>query len=550
MLGYMSSLKHVDRLRLEKFLEMGGGYVCDFSDRTFGDFVMEATSVDVYSVEYEEGGTSKANRLRTFWKNEDDSVTAKLLKEIIEYQKIQKQTSKEEWNASNEELYRGCLDIANKIKGKSVISSNDAIRVKGRISGEYVLRDEIVKILLTKGYPEDSLHPAWKQGVDEFNLVIIDPTTKEILMVFLFELYTPNPVVISSTRIREIIRKFASLVIGPQVHLFLVSTTIGEDSFVVSKMLTHTRNCDLPIFVKIKDVPEFNTLGNIRKEVGISEKNIEQKYEFTNMSKSINEFTDEELLGVIRRAENTSVPGSQYQKAYNEWQIRHQQKMLEATKKHPQSGVFISAQNFENNGSISSNDPRATSKEGLPYLHKWNVVITIIGIVVTILLAIIGWKFYSSQTSIQNNAQIINSIQSIGQNGNNTIIGKTTRHLTESQKVILKNALSGAGERAAFMSKIFDPEAKIYAEQLSESFASAGWTIVAPLKLDLLDDFSGRVNIFKTGKSATTSLDVFLVEKIPAFDQAGISYESKIPRAGSFGGNLEEETLYIEVGSN
>ena len=67
----MSSLKHVDRIRLEKFLDMGSGYVCDFSDRTFRDFIIENVEIDIYTDGYEVGGTSKANRLLG-WKPEYD----------------------------------------------------------------------------------------------------------------------------------------------------------------------------------------------------------------------------------------------------------------------------------------------------------------------------------------------------------------------------------------------------------------------------------------------------------------------------------------------
>jgi|GEM_PF-3372261 hypothetical protein len=48
--------------------------------------------------------------------------------------------------------------------------------------------------------------------------------------------------------------------------------------------------------------------------------------------KPIQEYTDAELLTIIRQAENTNVPGSLYQRANNEWQIRHQQKLIDATK--------------------------------------------------------------------------------------------------------------------------------------------------------------------------------------------------------------------------
>lgn len=330
-------------MRLEMFLEMGSGYVCNFSDKTFKDFVLEVTGIDIYAPGYEKSGTSKANRLRTFWKKEDDSVTAKLLKEIVEYQKIQKQTSGKEWNIHDEEQYQTCLNIASNIQekgtgndGEFAITADDT--TSNKIISEYVLRDEIIKSLLSKGYPEESLHSVWKQGENEFDLAIIDPVTKEILIVFLFKLYLPNPAVISSETVREVIRKFASLVIGEKTHLYFVTATKGDQSFSVTKILTHTRNSVLPIFVKIKELPEFKMLKNTNNDV-LSEQQTELQYRSISMNKPIKEFTDDELLVVIRQAENTNVPGILYQKAYNEWQIRHQQKMLEATQKPPQSGT-------------------------------------------------------------------------------------------------------------------------------------------------------------------------------------------------------------------
>ena len=56
------------------------------------------------------------------------------------------------------------------------------------------------------------------------------------------------------------------------------------------------------------------------------------------VQKPIEQYSDEELLAAIRRAENTNVPGSQYQGAQNEWNIRQQTIPKETTpKKHKKS---------------------------------------------------------------------------------------------------------------------------------------------------------------------------------------------------------------------
>jgi hypothetical protein len=64
----MSSLKMPERQILEQHFGMAGGYVLNFSDRTFGEFVLEAVGRKIHDAKYTAGGTSKANKLRTFWK--------------------------------------------------------------------------------------------------------------------------------------------------------------------------------------------------------------------------------------------------------------------------------------------------------------------------------------------------------------------------------------------------------------------------------------------------------------------------------------------------
>jgi hypothetical protein len=80
----MSSLNIIEKRTLEKFLQMGSGYVLDFSNKTFQEFVVESTGLDIAKEDV--GGLgSKANRLRHFWSNEPDHVVGKLLKDLVEY---------------------------------------------------------------------------------------------------------------------------------------------------------------------------------------------------------------------------------------------------------------------------------------------------------------------------------------------------------------------------------------------------------------------------------------------------------------------------------
>ncbi len=51
---------------LDDVFEMGGGYVLNFSDRTFAQFFAEEINIDIDDRRYAQQGTSKAKRLRFF----------------------------------------------------------------------------------------------------------------------------------------------------------------------------------------------------------------------------------------------------------------------------------------------------------------------------------------------------------------------------------------------------------------------------------------------------------------------------------------------------
>lgn len=81
----MASLKFLEKQRLEEFLEMRGGYVLNFNDRTFADFFTEF-GVEIDDANYVEGHSgSKANRLRSFWDKAPDKLVGRVLVGMIEY---------------------------------------------------------------------------------------------------------------------------------------------------------------------------------------------------------------------------------------------------------------------------------------------------------------------------------------------------------------------------------------------------------------------------------------------------------------------------------
>ncbi|MBN2286076.1 MAG: restriction endonuclease [Tissierellales bacterium] len=73
-------LKAVDMRLIDDLFEMGGGYVLDFSNRTFSEFFMDELGVNIDNPKFEAEGNSKAKRLRYYLRNVriEDAVKALL----------------------------------------------------------------------------------------------------------------------------------------------------------------------------------------------------------------------------------------------------------------------------------------------------------------------------------------------------------------------------------------------------------------------------------------------------------------------------------------
>ena len=81
----MSDLSPLEKRRLQQFLGMASGYVLDFTNRTFAEFITHSTGRDIYDPRYDNGSGSKANRLRAFWQKEENGVVGKLTGDMLDY---------------------------------------------------------------------------------------------------------------------------------------------------------------------------------------------------------------------------------------------------------------------------------------------------------------------------------------------------------------------------------------------------------------------------------------------------------------------------------
>ena len=149
----MSDLTYTERMKLERLLEMGDGYVLNFSNRTFAEFVLQSVGRDIYDPRYESEGGSKAKRLRAFWQNEPNHLVGKLLSDLLGYYLESPPREKNE-------LYLTAERIASRLSEDSPLEALDAVAPELAEPAFEVLIREIRKAI-ESGTPEaglDRLH--------------------------------------------------------------------------------------------------------------------------------------------------------------------------------------------------------------------------------------------------------------------------------------------------------------------------------------------------------------------------------------------------------
>lgn len=111
----MAKLANKDIKVLEKYLQMGGGHLLDFSHRTLAEF-FEDYGVNINEPQYQVGSGSKANRMRGFWQVSDDSTLGLVLGGLIDYYDGKRQSSPYfDTTDYSDELRDKCLLISNQL---------------------------------------------------------------------------------------------------------------------------------------------------------------------------------------------------------------------------------------------------------------------------------------------------------------------------------------------------------------------------------------------------------------------------------------------------
>ena len=81
---------------IDSLFDMGGGYVLDFSNRTFAEFFNDELSINIDHPRYSVDGSSKAKRLRRLLRTSDLAVVVKVLLALWEYREADRRRSRAE----------------------------------------------------------------------------------------------------------------------------------------------------------------------------------------------------------------------------------------------------------------------------------------------------------------------------------------------------------------------------------------------------------------------------------------------------------------------
>lgn len=117
----MSDLSFNERAKLEKLFGMSGGYVLEFTNRSFQDFIADSVGRDIYEDKYQYASGSKANLFRRFWELEPNYIVGKVLSDMIDL------VEEDDLHNGNDVLLINCRKIAARLLQGAPVESIDAI---------------------------------------------------------------------------------------------------------------------------------------------------------------------------------------------------------------------------------------------------------------------------------------------------------------------------------------------------------------------------------------------------------------------------------------
>lgn len=193
----MSTLNSRDKAVLEKALDMGSGYVLDFSDRTMQAFFDEEFSIAVYDKKYDYDfpSKSKANRVRGIWKYEDNATVGKVVLALIDYAETVRLTKGKVISEQENGLFQKAKEI-----GKRLSEETEDIPIPTTFSSVSVVNftdetlEEIKNISAPAEVLDGMIEKMWKEEerIKEQKSVVQDLLKHHQLFIDVLEIFCEN----------------------------------------------------------------------------------------------------------------------------------------------------------------------------------------------------------------------------------------------------------------------------------------------------------------------------------------------------------------------
>lgn len=125
----MANLTYKENFLIEKLFEMPTGYVMDFSNRTFEQFIYDSLRINIYDDKYNYASGSKANRLRAFLREEPNYKVGQLLSALLEYWHTKAIVGEYGFELEKDKnIYNECLKIAARLKEETIVDEIEVIK--------------------------------------------------------------------------------------------------------------------------------------------------------------------------------------------------------------------------------------------------------------------------------------------------------------------------------------------------------------------------------------------------------------------------------------
>lgn len=238
----VASVDNALKLKLEHLLGMGGGYVLNFSNASFGDFVRDSIGVEPYELH----NGSKAQVLRHLWFALPNPEFAKLTIDMLEYRRLSEDLGHLEINARTEADRRIAEEVTAQLRpmlepGERLTRDEAAFLAK---EVQFDLRQVAVEVNLQSVVADrlDEVETCFENGA-HLAVVILCGSTLEGL---LFEVARNHPAEFNRARAAprhvDKVRPFSEWTLNDLLNCSRELGLLGEDVAKFGHALREFRN--------------------------------------------------------------------------------------------------------------------------------------------------------------------------------------------------------------------------------------------------------------------------------------------------------------------